>query len=126
VAGALALVAINDAHHRQCHVEGMLFVVIEGVAALVAIEVAFKQIVEIFKGAAYVFVAGEVITTMEDVADGIAYRLATGNLYAIGDIKFRVAVFHRHGLTGVCSESYMSNHGMAVKPVTEPRGLSCK
>jgi hypothetical protein len=96
VARALTFVAVDDARQRQRHVQRVLFVVIESVAAVIAFKVAFKQVVEIIKGAADIPVVGVVVAAVKDIADGIAYRLGIRNLNAIGDIKFRMAVFHEY------------------------------
>ena len=76
VAVALAFVAVDDAGQCQGHVEGVLLVVIEGVAALIAFEVTFKEIVKIFEGAADRLVVGVVVAAVENIADGITHGLA--------------------------------------------------
>ena len=58
----------------------MLLVMIKSIAGIKTVKIAFEEIIEILKSATYFTVIGRQVTAMENIADGITYSLAIGDI----------------------------------------------
>ncbi|MEJ0001367.1 MAG: hypothetical protein WDO13_20815 [Verrucomicrobiota bacterium] len=90
-----AVVALDQPGHRQCHVERVARVVVQRVAAQVAREVAFEQILDVVEGARERCEIGARVACAVHGDHGVADLASVLDVDPVADVVLVEAVMHR-------------------------------